>query len=70
MPRSAPDGCGWPVSSWPRAWCSSGSARLLGLGVAWALVRAAPLVLPATMPRVDDVAIDGRVVVFTAPPPW
>ena len=43
----------------------AGLGGVLGLGVAWALVRVAPLVLPATMPRVDQVAIDLRVVLFT-----
>jgi putative ABC transport system permease protein len=44
----------------------SGIGAVLGLGVAWALVRAAPLVLPATMPRVDVLTIDARVLLFTA----
>ena len=43
----------------------AGLGALLGLGLAWALVRGAPLLLPATMPRLDQVTIDGRVVAFT-----
>ena len=43
----------------------AGFGSLLGLVAAWALVRGAPLLLPATMPRIDQVAIDGRVVLFT-----
>ncbi len=43
----------------------AGLGGVLGLGVAWALVRAAPMLLPATMPRVDQVTIDLRVMLFT-----
>lgn len=37
-----------------------------GLAVAWALIRLAPLGLPATMPGVHALAIDLRVLAFTA----
>jgi putative ABC transport system permease protein len=37
----------------------------LGLGVAWALVRVAPTVLPATLPRLDRVGVDTGVLLFT-----
>jgi predicted permease len=37
-----------------------------GLAVTWALVRLAPLALPATMPGIREVTIDGRVLAFTA----
>ena len=43
----------------------AGLGGVLGLGVAWLLVRAAPMLLPATMPRIDQVTIDLRVVLFT-----
>jgi putative ABC transport system permease protein len=44
----------------------SAAGGALGLGLAWVLLRLAPQVLPAATPRVDLVAIDGRVVVFTS----
>jgi predicted permease len=43
----------------------SGLGGALGLGVAWALVRLAPTVLPATLPRLDRVGVDGGVLLFT-----
>ena len=36
----------------------------LGLGLAWCLVRVLPAIAPARMPRLDDVALDGTVVMF------
>ncbi|MGE3191632.1 MAG: ABC transporter permease [Vicinamibacterales bacterium] len=36
----------------------------LGLGLGWALTRALPLVAPADFPRLDDVQVDGTVVLF------
>ena len=38
----------------------------MGLVLAIALHRAMPSMLPATFPRVDDIAIDGRVLAFAA----
>jgi putative ABC transport system permease protein len=38
----------------------------LGLGLAWALVRAAPLVAVRDFPRLDAIAVDTRVVGFAA----
>ena len=38
----------------------------LGLGLAWALVRLVPVVASADFPRIRDIAIDVRVVAFTA----
>jgi putative ABC transport system permease protein len=43
----------------------SGLGALLGLAAAWVLVQVAPRLLPATMPRIDQVTVDGRVVLFT-----
>jgi putative ABC transport system permease protein len=39
---------------------------VLGLGLAWALVRLAPLLAARTFPRLDAIAIDGRAIAFTA----
>ena len=41
------------------------SARALGLLLSLALHRALPSLLPAGFPRVDAIAIDGRVLLFT-----
>ncbi|MGD9906230.1 MAG: ABC transporter permease [Vicinamibacterales bacterium] len=38
---------------------------VMGLGVAWALLRVAPPLLPAATPRLDLLAVDARVVLFT-----
>jgi putative ABC transport system permease protein len=38
----------------------------LGLGLAWALVRAAPLLAARDFPRLDAIAVDARVVAFAA----
>jgi putative ABC transport system permease protein len=37
-----------------------------GLGLAWSLVRLAPALASRDLPRLDDVAVDGRVIAFTA----
>jgi putative ABC transport system permease protein len=39
---------------------------VLGLALAWTLVRAMPLLAPANFPRLDDVRIDGGVILFAA----
>jgi putative ABC transport system permease protein len=39
---------------------------VFGLGLAWALVRMAPAFAASTFPRLDAIAIDARVVAFTA----
>jgi putative ABC transport system permease protein len=42
----------------------STAGGLLGLGLAWALVRLLPLAAPARLPRLDAIAIDATVVAF------
>ena len=44
----------------------SAAGGVIGLGLAWVLVRAAPLVAARGFPRLDAVAIDGRAIVVTA----
>jgi putative ABC transport system permease protein len=36
-----------------------------GLGLAWALVRVLPAIAPQDFPRLDELALDGRVLLFT-----
>ena len=42
----------------------SAAGGALGLGLAWWIVRVLPAIAPARMPRLDDVALDGTVVMF------
>ena len=42
------------------------AGAVAGFALAWALHRALPSLLPADFPRVDSIAVDGRVVIFVA----
>ena len=42
----------------------STAGGLMGLALAWTLVRVLPLAAPAHLPRLDDIGIDTRVVTF------
>ena len=44
----------------------AGIGGALGVGLAWALTRALVALDPLKIPRVQDIALDGRVVAFTA----
>ena len=44
----------------------AGTGCLLAIGLAAAVLRALSRVLPSGMPRIDEVQLDGRVLVFTA----
>src|SRR5262249_51418802 len=44
----------------------SGIGGALGLGLAYVLVRAAPLLASRDFPRLDDIAVDGPTIAFAA----
>lgn len=43
----------------------SAAGGLLGVGLAWALIRVFPRIAPRGFPRLDEVALDGRVLAVT-----
>ena len=65
-PRSAPDGGALSASFSPRACCSRSPAAALASRLAFGLQQALPAISPANIPRLDEVALDGRVLAFAS----
>ena len=64
-PPSAPGDGGSCASFSSRAWCSASAGAIGGLAVAWAATRTLVALGPASIPRLADVSMDSRVLLFT-----